>query len=946
MSVFNELLPKICEISKTIRKNFNDDLKVAFERLDKFEEEFQKGRTKAREKIAKDKNQGPILQIINEDEDELVKHPSETNEKPSDKSNTDTTSRSSIESNSDNTQRGSKKRNKNEVDGLFSPEQDKRLKRNASVKAQSIISKQVNVNLTQKLRRENSSAKNDKQNQPKDDDKENEPISNIQIKQEKISLPPESMETESLPSDIEIKQENDFAMPPPVAPVPKLRKAVTKEKSRDEGSSSDEGTQYRTTRNKKQADMMPPPVVPSARSTRASSRATRNIETEDSSADSRTKRTRTKKKASEAVAVELEKNELTHNNSNSRRMRNNETEEAPVEGRPKRTRAKKKASELVAAEPPQNETTQETLPASPAEKPRPKRTRRLQKAAEKDTPKIEESSPELISPKEERLSQPNEIQSPILQKSKIVTANKTNNTEQTIEINNTQDTDAADTHQDGGLTQNGGQEATSQDVLDETKVILAPNATFNLKEMDKTMVLPNGVYNHAPVTPKNVVQMNETVVLERRASQTAPPGKEQNVILDATVVLDKGTKVNMTEDNSLLTDDSDVPETSTPPRQEVPAAQPKSAVKEKVQQFEELASRVTRTKTRAMAKKEERPEDHTPPDRKAKAALSADTLSKMNSMIFNGKLPQVSSSASKPRPVTATSAKPPLPASTSKLSAVSRAREAAEESIRSEKEDARKKKEAMLEAKREMQKRKREEKMAAAAAARSAAELSRARAVQDAARERAQRQALADKERRERVKEVERKKQELARKVAETEERRKAEEQARQQRLAEEQRRAEAARKKQLEEAAAMEKEAAMMAKEIEKRQKEYIEKKKMKQRMEEKMHTPLKMQGTPSHTYPMEPVYMQDGFQYLNSDEDEPSNHGHVPEWSTSKARRLQLYVQTQLSQSHIDKLFSVRVHSPDLREIFPNIDRSRLKRTSSAVWRTPPNRLPAVHE
>lgn len=29
------------------------------------------------------------------------------------------------------------------------------------------------------------------------------------------------METESLPSDIEIKQENDdFAMPPPVAPVP------------------------------------------------------------------------------------------------------------------------------------------------------------------------------------------------------------------------------------------------------------------------------------------------------------------------------------------------------------------------------------------------------------------------------------------------------------------------------------------------------------------------------------------------------------------------------------------------------------------------------------------------------------------------------------------------------------------------------------------------------
>ncbi|CAG9792558.1 unnamed protein product [Diatraea saccharalis] len=126
------------------------------------------------------------------------------------------------------------------------------------------------------------------------------------------------------------------------------------------------------------------------------------------------------------------------------------------------------------------------------------------------------------------------------------------------------------------------------------------------------------------------------------------------------------------------------------------------------------------------------------------------------------------------------------------------------------------------------------------------------------------------------------KKQELARKVAETEERRKAEEQARQQRLADEQRRADNNRRKQMEEAEAMKKEAAIMAKEIEKRQKEYIEKQKLKHRLEmEKLRTP----GTPGRCLLVtEPTYMADGFQHLNSDEDEEPEDRPVPNWSTSK--------------------------------------------------------------
>ncbi|CAH0697454.1 unnamed protein product [Spodoptera exigua] len=882
MSIFNELLPKINEISNAFTKNFNDDLKAVFDCFDKFEEEFQNGRGKAREKATKDKNPMTTLQSIHEDEDETTKSLETDNSKrrSSNKSTTDlTTGRSSSESNSDRPRRASKKRSKHEVDDMFSPEQDKRQKRNASVKAQSIISKQVNVNLSQKLRREDTE-KASRGRRRKEDDKENhEPVLNIQIKQEKISLPPEPMDTDFLPVDIPIKQEvnkDEIAMPPPVAPVPKPRKAAPKEKV--EESSEDEGSgKRRTTRTRKQTDNVPP--VPSARSTRASSRSARHTEAEDPAPP-------------------------------------------PPDTRPKRTRAKKKVSE-VAPEPDKSTESQESVPASPAEKPRPKRTRRAPKAAEKPEEKQNATPPPIpapetnITPKEERISHP-QPSSPILQKEASKNKSKKDPVVELTRLN-----------------------LDEVDALDKTRVI------DKVGDMDKTVVIPNGVYNHAPVTPKNVRNLNETVVLETANRGTMVLDKQQNHVMDATVVIDKDPKqVNITDDNSLLTDDSDAPDMHTPPKQSPPVIQPTSAVKEKVQQFEELASRVTRTKTRAMAKKEEQPEEtHTPPDKIVKPVLSAETLNKMNNMIFNGKPPQISSSATKPRANVLTSTKSLIPSSTSKLSGINRAREA--EELKREREDARKKKEAMLEAKREQQKRKREEKMAAAAAAREAAERERRAALELAARERLEKQAHADQGKLDRLKEAERKKQELARKVAETEERRRAEEQARQQRLAEEQRRADEARRKQLEEAAAMKKEAAIMAKEIEKRQKEYIEKQKMKHKLEDKTHTPLKSAGTPGGWQTqLSPAYMADGFQYLNSDEDEEPVDRPVPEWSTSKARRGQLALQSQVGRAHVDRLFSVRVHSPDLRDIFPRIERARLKRTSSAVWHTPPARLPALAE
>lgn len=64
----------------------------------------------------------------------------------------------------------------------------------------------------------------------------------------------------------------------------------------------------------------------------------------------------------------------------------------------------------------------------------------------------------------------------------------------------------------------------------------------------------------------------------------------------------------------------------------------------------------------------------------------------------------MSNSASKPTAKQATLMKSQIPSSTSKISGINKAREAAEEQKR-EKEDARRKKEALLEAKREMHKR-------------------------------------------------------------------------------------------------------------------------------------------------------------------------------------------------------------------------------------------------
>lgn len=47
---------------------------------------------------------------------------------------------------------------------------------------------------------------------------------------------------------------------------------------------------------------------------------------------------------------------------------------------------------------------------------------------------------------------------------------------------------------------------------------------------------------------------------------------------------------------------------------------------------------------------------------------------------------------------------------------------------------------------------------------------------------------------------------------------------------------------------------------------------------------------------------------------------------------------MQQYIPERIVYKFFNTRKCTPDLTELFHGIDKSRLKRTSSAIWKTPP--------
>ncbi|SPP73117.1 uncharacterized protein LOC117581231 [Drosophila guanche] len=62
------------------------------------------------------------------------------------------------------------------------------------------------------------------------------------------------------------------------------------------------------------------------------------------------------------------------------------------------------------------------------------------------------------------------------------------------------------------------------------------------------------------------------------------------------------------------------------------------------------------------------------------------------------------------------------------------------------------------------------------------------------------------------------------------------------------------------------------------------------------------------------------------------------APTWSRSHVRAEMVAMQSHCPTDIIDSFFSVAPTTPDLKQIFPNIDPSQLKRNSSVLWSTPP--------
>ncbi|EDW01597.1 inner centromere protein [Drosophila grimshawi] len=84
--------------------------------------------------------------------------------------------------------------------------------------------------------------------------------------------------------------------------------------------------------------------------------------------------------------------------------------------------------------------------------------------------------------------------------------------------------------------------------------------------------------------------------------------------------------------------------------------------------------------------------------------------------------------------------------------------------------------------------------------------------------------------------------------------------------------------------------------------------------------------------------------FEMLHED-DSTDDEGKVsykrpppPSWSRSHVRGAAIIMQSFCPTDVIDSFFSVAPTTPDLKQIFPNIDPSYLKRNSSVLWSTPP--------
>ncbi|XP_051170098.1 inner centromere protein A-like [Leptopilina boulardi] len=243
---------------------------------------------------------------------------------------------------------------------------------------------------------------------------------------------------------------------------------------------------------------------------------------------------------------------------------------------------------------------------------------------------------------------------------------------------------------------------------------------------------------------------------------------------------------------------------------------------------------------------------------------------------------------------------------------------------RQQEEDARKKREEILKAQMEEKKRKREEREHKNRLAREAKE------KQEAERRLQLEEEKADKEKKllqlQEMQRIENEKKKLAyqKRVLEKEEKRKQEGEMRLQRLreqeetekllAEQKRREQEIEKRRLAELKAQQAETAKMRAHLAAAQAK-------KQAVQNKLISSYKIDSEPDS----------------DSDDEQRPKH-EIPTWAKTSNRNKHLEMQQYIPMEAIKQFFDVKKCTPDLSELFQGIDKSRLKRTSSAIWKTPP--------
>ncbi|XP_076300934.1 inner centromere protein [Lasioglossum baleicum] len=243
-------------------------------------------------------------------------------------------------------------------------------------------------------------------------------------------------------------------------------------------------------------------------------------------------------------------------------------------------------------------------------------------------------------------------------------------------------------------------------------------------------------------------------------------------------------------------------------------------------------------------------------------------------------------------------------------------------------EDARKKREETLRLQTEEKRRKRQEKELKNKLAREAKEKLEVEKRQRAEKDREEKARLAQQMQEKQREELEKKRMAQLQRAQEKEERRRLEEQQRLQRLQEQE-------------------EAERILAEQRRREQEAEKRKELEVRAQQHTHAEavriknqlLQAQAKYANKYHQGPTnYVLDSEPDEDGSDNESNPKHAIPYWAQPQVRRGQLLMQRYIPTKSVLRFFDSRKCTPDLTELFQGIDRSRLKRTSSAIWKTPP--------